>query len=74
MPGDPFEFPSYKFVENPGGWAILISAFDQFDVDVLLKHLTSAQLFVVGLAFCHKCCKQSLKVNTLVFANFLVGN
>ena len=61
-------------MENSGGRTILISAFDQFNVDVLLKHLASAQLFIVGLALGHKFGKKSIRVNTLVFANFLVGN
>ena len=74
MPGDPFEFPPNKLVENPGGWAIPISAFDQFGVDVLLEHLASAQLFIIGLALGHKFNKGSLRVYTLVFAKFLVGN
>ena len=74
MPGDPFEFPSNKFVENPGGWSILVSAFDQFGVDVFLKHLASAQLFILGLALSHKCVKNGVRVDALLLATFLVGN
>ena len=74
MPGNPFEFPPDKFVENPGGRTIFICAFDQFGVDVFLKHLASAQLFILGLALCHKFDKKGIRVNALVFATFLVGN
>ena len=73
MPGDPFEFPPNKFVENPGGWTILVSAFDKFGVDVFLKHLASAQLFILGLALSHKRCKDSFGIDALFFAAFLVG-
>ena len=74
MPGNPFEFPPNKLVENPGGWTILIHAFDQFDIEVFLKHLASTQLFIFDLAFCHQFCKYYVRDDTLNFAKCLVGN
>ena len=52
----------------------MVSAFDQFRVDVFLKHHASAQLFVFGLALYHKCVKKSIRVYALLLATFLVGN
>jgi hypothetical protein len=74
VPGNPFESPPDEFVENPGGRTISISAFDQFGVDVFLKHLASAQLFILGLAVCHKRRKDVIREDALFFAAILVGN
>ena len=73
MPGNPFEFPPNKLVENPGGRTILVSAFDEFKVYILLKYLASTQLFIFSRALCLKFCKDSIGVNALYFAVFMVG-
>ena len=51
----------------------MVSAFDQFKVNVLLKNLTSTQLFIFSRALCLKFRKDSIGVDAMYFAVLMVG-